>query len=69
MAIVIKENNEEAGVAAEYAWIRQNFPGALPAGQALLGHGEKMYDLITVTLPDGTAREFYFDISGFFGRH
>ena len=67
-AIVINASNESTGVAAEYAWIRAHLPGSRPAGQAVLNHAGKMYDLIHVKLPNGSMRDVYFDITGFFGK-
>jgi hypothetical protein len=67
-AVVIQAADESSGVKAEYAWIRANFPKGQPAGQKLLGHGNRMYDLIHVELPDGSIRDVYFDISSFFGK-
>lgn len=34
-AIVIQEKNESTGVHAEYAWIKQNYPGYSIRSQAL----------------------------------
>ncbi|HEY4301036.1 MAG TPA: hypothetical protein VGM73_09195 [Candidatus Didemnitutus sp.] len=68
-AIVITAADEGAGVKAEYVWIRQHIPGGRPAGQFLLQNGSKSYDLIKVALADGSTRDVYFDISGFFGKH
>jgi hypothetical protein len=67
-AVVIKAADESAGVKAEYAWIREHIPGAKPAGQSLQGHGGKMFDLIHLKLRDGSMRDVYFDITGFFGK-
>lgn len=67
-AIVIDAPDEGAGVKAEYDWLRAHLPGGQPAGQALLNHGSKVYDLIHVRLPDGSMRDVYFDITGFFGK-
>lgn len=67
-AIVIAAADEGAGVAAEYAWIKAHLPGGRPAGQGLLTHEGKPYDVIHVQLPDGSKRDVYFDISGFFGK-
>ena len=67
-AIIIHAADEGSGVKAEYAWIREHIPGGMPAGQALLNHGSKIYDLIHVKLQDGSMRDVYFDITGFFGK-
>jgi len=67
-AIVIMEKNEATGTAAEYIWLRKNFPGYKVNGQSLMYHDKKPYDLLRITLADGTRRDFYFDISNFFGK-
>jgi hypothetical protein len=67
-AIVIKETNESAGVAAEYSWIQSNIPGAKPKLQSLQSHGGKPYDVIQVELGNGESRNVYFDISNYFGK-
>jgi hypothetical protein len=67
-AVVIQAPDESSGVQAEYAWIRVHLPKGRPAGQKLLGHGDRMYDLIQVELPDGSIRDVYFDITAFFGK-
>ena len=67
-AIVIHADGESAGVAAEYAWIRENLPGARPEGQSLRTHAGKPYDVIEVELAAGGRREVFFEISSYFGR-
>ena len=67
-AIFIKETNEGPGVDAEYAWIRDKYPGSKVNGQALLNHNNKPYDLIHITTADGTKTDVYFDISNFYGK-
>ncbi|MBF6023414.1 hypothetical protein [Lysobacter niastensis] len=54
------------GVPAEYAWIRQNLPGAKLESQSLIS-GSRIYDAFEVTLPSGEKRHVYFDITSFFG--
>ena len=56
-------------VAAEYAWLREHYPGYKRKGQALTFQDKKPYDILTVELADGTEKKFYFDISSFFGKY
>lgn len=56
-------------VAAEYAWLREHYPGYKRKGQSLTFKDKKPYDILTVELADGTERKFYFDISSFFGKY
>jgi hypothetical protein len=67
-AIVIKEKTEMAGVDAEYAWIRQNYPGSRLKEQYLINKKNKSYDVIEIITSDDTEKSIYFDISNFFGK-
>lgn len=67
-AIIINEEHERAGVDAEYAWIRKQYPGSHTNGQALMNHENKSFDLIHVSTADGKNIDVYFDISKFFGK-
>ena len=67
-AIIINENKESAGVAKEYQWIRENYPGSSPAGQALQHVKGRSYDIITIKTSNGIEKKLYFDITKFFGK-
>jgi len=67
-AIFIKETSEGSGVNAEYAWIRDKYPGSKVNGQALRTHNNKPYDVIHITTADGANTDVYFDISNFYGK-
>ena len=67
-AIVIKEDHERPGIDAEYAWIRDKYPGSKVNGQALVNHGNKPYDIIHITTADGAKTDVYFEISNFYGK-
>ena len=68
-AIAIDAANEADGVAAEYAWLSEHFPGAHVVNQSLLTPaGDHVYDALEFTARDGTKRTVYFDISRFFGK-
>ncbi|MBS1532330.1 MAG: hypothetical protein JSU01_18655 [Bacteroidetes bacterium] len=66
-AIIINETHEQPGVDAEYAWLRQKYPGYRSQGQALLFKDDKPFDLIHVLTADGKKIDVYFDISKFYG--
>ena len=67
-AVVIKgAKDEEAGVAAEYAWLRQKYPGYKLSKQSLRGSGDRHYDLIEIDTREGH-KTIYFDITDFFGK-
>ena len=67
-AVVIHEKTENAGVNAEYAWIKKHYSGYKIKGQALTNHDHKPHDIITIELSDGKELKLYFDISKFFGK-
>jgi len=67
-AVVIKgAKDEEAGVAAERAWLEQRYPGFQKGRQSLMSSGGKHYDLIEITTREGH-KSVYFDITEFFGK-
>jgi len=75
-AIKISATSSVSGIQAEYAYVemqcgRRDFDWTLEL-QTLLepeGPDGKHYDLLRVKLKDGTLRDFYFDISSFFGAY
>ena len=67
-AIVIKEDHESQGIHAEYAWIRNKYPGSKTRSQSLNFHDKKSYDIIHITTADGKEVAIYFDISNFYGK-
>jgi hypothetical protein len=68
-AIVIKATTEQAGIAEENAWIKENYPGATKGGQALLTCNDKPADRVDIETANGRKVSIYFDISNFFGKH
>ena len=67
-AVIIKgAKDEEAGIAAERAWMEQRHPGFHKGRQVLLNSGGKHYDEIEIATHEGQ-RTVYFDITGFFGK-
>lgn len=68
-AIVIENaEGERDGVAAEYAWVRDKFPGFKFEGQGIVTKDPKVYDRLEGTTAEGKKAEFYFDITLFFGK-
>ena len=59
--------HETDGVAAEYAYIRANFPGCKPGTQALLSDKGKQYDSIQLS-GSGCTEAVFFDITPWFGK-
>ena len=67
-AVVIHAQDESTGVAAEYQWIADRFPGYTRGGQALLSKDGRFYDSLDITTSSGEHKKFYFDITNFFGK-
>ena len=66
-AIIINgAQSEWDGVKAENKWLSDNLPGFKKISQGLFHKSNQAYDRIEVMLPNGTKREVYFDITGFF---
>ncbi len=55
-------------IKEEYDWMRENYPGSKVNIQSLQFKNKKPYDVLNFTLPDGKVRDFYFDISSFYGK-
>lgn len=55
-------------IAEEYQWLATHFPGYSRLMQSLVYDDGKPYDILQVRLPNGEIRDFYFDISKFFGK-
>ena len=67
-AVVIMKYHESEGVAAEYVWLRENYPGCKFKGQALSKHNKIPYDILNFTTAEGVEKSIYFDISNFYGK-
>jgi hypothetical protein len=67
-AIVIEEKTEGAGVAAEYAWIRKNYPGSQSGSQALMYKDKTPYDVLDIVTSSGEKKKIYFNIINYFGK-
>ena len=67
-AILVKAQDEGAGVGAEYQWLAQHFPGYERGGQALLSNNGHFYDVIDITTAFNEQKKIYFDITSYFGK-
>ena len=71
-AIVINARNTPAGVAAEYRYVSDRY-GRLDADWTLVLQALQMpedgrvYDVLRARLKNGEVKEFYFDITSFYG--
>jgi hypothetical protein len=65
--LIMGAEGETDGVAAEYAWLDQHYPGYIPGDQALVQQGDRLYDILTIRWK-GKTLELYFDITTFFGK-
>lgn len=65
--MILGARSDDEGVAAEYAWVRQNYSTLRIVNQALLQDGAQVYDVLHLK-GNGVSFEVYFDISDFFGK-
>ena len=73
-AVVIYTRSSKIGIAAEYAYVEQicgerDVDWKLQRQSLLTGEeeGGKAFDLLEVELKDGRKKEFWFDITAFYG--
>jgi hypothetical protein len=71
-AVVISVPDSNGGISAEYEYVEKKC-GSRGKGWRLVRQGvildpDRQYDILTVKLRYGTFRDFYFDITAFFGR-
>ncbi|HTL81855.1 MAG TPA: hypothetical protein VL651_09140 [Bacteroidia bacterium] len=67
-AVVVHEKNGTDGVAAEYEWLKLNYPGYSLIKQTLEYNTSVPYDVMEIKTADGTKKKIYFDISEYFGK-
>jgi hypothetical protein len=67
-AVVVLAADEFTGVAMEYAWLEEHYPGYQRGAQAAHFEGDKIYDVLSFKTADGTNMEIYFDITAFYGK-
>ena len=72
--VKVMAHTHQIGVAAEYKWINNEYPGAQMLRQAIMsqdlpdGHGERketFFDVVTIRMADGREKDIHFDISEF----
>ncbi|MFZ5855903.1 MAG: hypothetical protein ACOYZ6_03655 [Chloroflexota bacterium] len=66
-AVVIEADNESDGIAMEYQWLADHYPGYQNISQAISFDGNKIYDVLTIITADGVEKTIYFDITLFYG--
>lgn len=71
--IILQAQDEQEGVQAEYIYLsekigKKNVDWEL-ISQSLLSHNGRFYDKLNIKLPNGSEKDFYFDISDFFGKY
>jgi hypothetical protein len=67
-AIVIKVENEGAGIEEEYKWLSLNYPGYSMIRKSQTTRINKHYDILKIRTKDGQEKDIYFDITSFFGK-
>jgi hypothetical protein len=64
--VIIKVRNESEGVAEEYKWLAESYPGYSTIRKTQASRGNKHYDIITFKTKDGIEKNAYFDITSFY---
>jgi hypothetical protein len=68
-AIVITAGSETIGIRGEYEYLDKTYPNYKRGSQSLYNKNGKAYDMLHITLADGTSKDVYFDITDFFGKY
>ena len=55
-------------VHAEYVWLKEHYQGCKVESQSLNFYKKMSFDILDITLSDGTRKSVYFNISNFFGK-
>ena len=67
-AVIVNVRGWREGVAAEYQYLKEKFPGGHPDSQGLaVGEDGRRYDVIEWIRADGNSVRVCFDINQFFG--
>src|SRR5690349_20003041 len=67
-AVIVQASNENDGVAAEYKWLKEHYPGYARGNQSLMNSGGRAYDRLEITTSNGQPLSVFFDITSFFGK-
>jgi hypothetical protein len=65
---VIQASGEFAGIAMEYQWLDEHYPGYQTLSQGTTRHDGRIYDIISILTADGVRKDIYFDITSFYGK-
>lgn len=60
--------DEEYFVVERHAAMHYGLKRAFPVRQKLKVHGDRTFDILYLDLPDGSVREYWFDITSFYGQ-
>jgi hypothetical protein len=65
-AIMINEKTSFDGIAAEWEWLKSNYPGFKFNGQYLIEKDNVFYDKMDIITRDGQSKSIYFNKSNYF---
>ena len=70
--IILGAKNEMVGVDAEYVWLEEKYGQENieweMIDRTLLDEGDKQFDLLKIKFSNGNTKEFWFEITGFYGK-
>jgi hypothetical protein len=65
-AIMINEKTSYEGIAAEWEWLKNKYPGFKFNGQYLIEKDSVFYDRMDIMTRDGQSKSIYFNKSNYF---
>lgn len=66
--IIVGANDEDDGVDAEYDYLDGKYGEYELVSQELIDEGDKQYDVLKIKLHSGEVKDFWFDITEFYGK-
>jgi hypothetical protein len=66
--LIVGAKDDFSATGAEYAYLRQHFPGYHFDSQALMSAGNKSYDMLAFEDAKGAPHHLYFDITSTLGK-
>ena len=68
-AVVIKVTTERAGLAEEYRWLSNNYPGHSLLRRRHVTRSPRQYDIVRIRTREGKLKDVYFDCTAFWGQY
>ena len=66
--VILDAENEFEGVDAEYVYLENKYAEVEVESQTYIGDEDRSYDVLDIKLANGSKKEIWFDITGFYGK-